>query len=160
MQELAPAKRFNFLIGRWRCTANVISPEGERQTFEAKWAGRSILDGHVIADEYRMFDAAGATVVLGVNLRAFDAVKQVWNIKWLDALVGTWTDLGPEELGGVRFDGASIVYAFKEPMVGHAFTRATYTNISDTHFTWRGEGSDDGVTWSDFMTIEADRDEP
>jgi hypothetical protein len=29
----------------------------------------------------------------------------------------------------------SIIYAFKEPVVAHAYTRATYTNISKTHFT-------------------------
>jgi hypothetical protein len=39
----------------------------------------------------------------------------------------------------------------------HAYTRATYTNISTTHFTWRGERSDDGMAWSDFMVVEAYR---
>jgi hypothetical protein len=36
----------------------------------------------------------------------------------------------------VTFDGHSIMYAFKEPVAAHAFTRATYTNISEKHFTW------------------------
>jgi len=66
-------------------------------------------------------------------------------------------DLGPEELGGVTFDGESIVYIFREPAAGHAYTRATYTNISEAHFTWRGEKSDDGKTWSEFMLVEAYR---
>ena len=34
-------------------------------------------------------------------------------------------------------------------MAAHAYTRATYTNISKTRFTWRGERSDDGKAWSD-----------
>lgn len=38
-----------------------------------------------------------------------------------------------------------------------AYTRATYTNISETQFTWRGEKSDDGKEWSEFMVIEAYR---
>jgi hypothetical protein len=63
-------------------------------------------------------------------------------------------DLRPEELGGVTFDGQSIIYAFKEPMAGHPFTRATYTNISKKHFTWRGEKSNDRKTWSEFMVLE------
>jgi hypothetical protein len=42
-------------------------------------------------------------------------------------------------------------------MAGHAYTRATYTNISESHFTWRGEKSDDGKRWSEFMVIEAYR---
>jgi hypothetical protein len=38
-----------------------------------------------------------------------------------------------------------------------AYTRATYTNISDAHFTWRGEKSDDGKAWSEFVVVEAYR---
>jgi len=156
----APAalSRFGFLIGRWRCEAKVRFANGEWQTFAATWLGRFMLDGYAIADEYRMTGSVGERIVLGMNLRTYDATKQIWNIKWLNALAGTWVDLGPEELGGVRFDGQSIIYAFKEPVAAHALTRATYTNISGEHFTWRGEKSDDGKTWSEFMVVEAYRD--
>lgn len=41
-------------------------------------------------------------------------------------------------------------------MAAHAFTRATYTSISETHFT--GERSDDGETWAEFMVIKAERE--
>jgi len=140
-----------------RCEASVKSPHGEWQTFQATWLGRFMLDGYAIADEYRMTGPSGELIVLGINLRAYDAAKQTWNIKWLSALTGTWVDLGPEELGGVRFDGQSIIYGFKEPVAAHAYTRATYTNISKTHFTWRGEKSDEGKTWSEFMVVEAYR---
>ena len=104
-----------------------------------------------------MTGSSGELIVLGLNLRAYDAAKQIWNIKWLNALGGTWVDLGPEELGGVRFDNQSITYTFKEPVAAQAYTRATYTDISETHFTWRGEKSDDGKAWSEFMVIEAYR---
>jgi len=30
--------------------------------------------------------------------------------------------------------GQSIIYAFNEPVAAHAYTRATYTNISEKHF--------------------------
>jgi hypothetical protein len=149
--------RFAFLIGRWRCEAKVKSAKGEWQTFRAHWVGHYILDGYAIADEYRMTDPSGRLLVLGMNFRAYDPGKQIWNIKWLNALAGTWTDLGSQELGGIRFDGQSVIYAFKEPVAAHAYTRATYTNISQTHFTWRGEMSDDGQVWSEFMTVEAYR---
>ena len=66
-------------------------------------------------------------------------------------------DLAPEELGGVRFDGQSIIYAFKEQVPAHAYTRAAYTNISETHFTWRVEKSDDEKAGSKFMVAEAFR---
>jgi hypothetical protein len=155
----APAAlaRFAFLIGRWQCEAKVRSATGEWQTFQATWLGRFILDGYAIADEYRMTGSSGELIVLGVNLRTYDATKQIWNMKWLHATAGTWVDLGPEELGGVRFDGQSIIYAFKEPMATQAYTRATYTNISKTHFTWRGEKSEDGKAWREFMVVEAYR---
>jgi hypothetical protein len=149
--------QFAFLIGRWRCEAKVRSANGDWQTLQATWLGRFILDGYAIADEYRMTDASGELIVLGMNLRAYDAAKKTWNIKWLNALAGTWTDLGTDELGGVTFDGQSVIYAFREPVAAHPYTRATYTNISTTHFTWRGEKSDDGKAWSEFMVVEAYR---
>jgi hypothetical protein len=155
----APAalSRFAFLIGIWRCEAKVMLADRKWQNFNAVWIGRYILDGYAIADEYRMTGSAGEPIVLGMNFRAYDALRQNWNIKWLNALAGTWVDLGTEELGGVSYDGQSIVYVFKETVAGHAFTRATYTSISGNHFRWRGEKSDDGKAWSEFMVIEAHR---
>jgi hypothetical protein len=149
--------RFAFLIGKWRCEARVRLPSGEWQTFQGTWLGRFILDGYAIADEYRMTDASGKLIVLGVNLRTYEASTRTWSMKWLNALAGTWVDLGPEELGGVTFDGQSIIYAFREPVADHAYTRATYTNISEQHFTWRGEKSDDGKAWNEFMVVEVYR---
>ena len=155
----APAalSRFAFLVGRFRCEARLKTASGEWQTFEGSWVGRFILDGYAIADEYRMTGSSGELIVLGMNFRTYDAARQSWNIKWLNALDGTWTDLVTPELGGVKFDGQSISYAFKEPVAGHAYTRATYTNISRTHFTWRGEKSEDGKSWNEFMVVEVHR---
>ncbi len=149
--------RFSFLIGRWRCDARVSLDTGVWQSFEAAWVGRWILDGYAIADEYRMTDSSGKLIVLGMNFRTYDAARKRWNLKWLHAQTGTWVDLGPEELGGVRFEGPSVVYVFKEPMAAHALTRASYTTVSEMRFTWRGEKSDDGKTWSEFMVLEAHR---
>lgn len=149
--------RFAFLIGRWRCEAKIKSANGEWQTFQATWVGRYILDGYAIADEYRMTGPSGELMVLGANFRVYDTSKRTWNIKWLQALDGTWWDLAPEELGGVSFDDQSVIYSFREPTGARAYQHVTYTNISKTHFTWRGERSDDGKAWSEFMVIEADR---
>jgi hypothetical protein len=150
-------ERFAFLVGRYRCEARLILPSGEWQTFGATWEGRWILNGHAIEDEYMMFGADGDLLVLGLNIRAYDSANSQWNIKWIDALSGRWTDLGPPELGGVQFDGTSVSYLFKEPMMAHGLTRASYTNISENHFTWRGESLEDGQTWTEFMVIECER---
>ncbi len=148
---------FAFLIGRWKCEAKLKSSDGNWQMFHATWNGRFILDGYAIADEYTMTGPTGELVVLGMNFRTYDAAKRVWNIKWLNALSGTWTDLGSEEFGGVKITDHSISYSFKEPVAAQAYTRATYTNISPEHFTWLGERSDDGKSWTDFMVVECHR---
>src|SRR5262245_48787608 len=90
--------RFAFLIGDWRCDAKLKQQDGTWEVLKATWEGHYILDGYAIADEYRMMSPAGELLVLGLNLRTYDARKEAWNMKWLNALAGTWIDLGPEEL--------------------------------------------------------------
>src|SRR5580698_6697188 len=144
----APAElcQFAFLIGNWAFEAKVTTADAQSLSFKGTWRGRYILDGYAISDEYRMTDMSGELIVLGLNLRTYDASKQTWNIKWLNALTGTWMTLAPSELGEVRSDGQSIIYAFKETSPAdsaHAYTRVTYTKVSETQFTWRGEKSAD-----------------
>ena len=51
-----------------------------------------------------MIDSSGDLILFGMNFRIYDSAKQVWNIKWLNALEGTWTDLSRrEQFGGARF---------------------------------------------------------
>jgi hypothetical protein len=149
--------QFAFLIGKWCCEAKLKREDGTWEDLKATWEGRYILDGYAIADEYRMTTPAGELLVLGMNLRTYDSRKKAWNMKWLNALAGTWVDLGPEALGGVRTDETSISYRMKEPVARHTFTRTTYTNISENHFTWRGDRSNDGKLWEEFLIIEVYR---
>ncbi len=100
-----------------------------------------------------MMKPTGELLVLGVNVRSYDTKKNAWNVRWLNALDGSWTVLGPEELGGVEVTEESISYLMKEPVATHALTRATYSNISSKHFTWRGERSTDGETWEEFLVL-------
>jgi Protein of unknown function (DUF1579) len=162
LNQNAPAElsQFAFLIGDWTFEAKVKMPDGQSRPFKGTWRGRYILDGFAISDEYRMSDLSGKLIVLGLNLRSYDANKQTWNIKWLNALTGAWTNLAPSALGGVRSDGQSIIYAFKEmaPLdTAHRYTRVTYTKVSETQFTWRGEKSADDDAWSEFMVVECHR---
>jgi hypothetical protein len=106
-QELS---HFAFLVGKWHGEAKLKREDGTSENLKALWEGRYILDGYAIVDEYRMMTPAGELLVLGINLRSYDAKKKAWNLKWLNALAGTWTDLGPEELGGVEADGKAISY--------------------------------------------------
>ncbi len=149
--------RFAFLIGKWRCEARLKREEGAWEDLQATWEGRYILDGYVIADEYRMTKPTGELLVLGINLRSYDAKEKTWVLKWLNALAGTWVDLGPKRLGGVQADEKAITYVIEEPVGPHKFTRATYTDISENHFTWRGERSDEGKEWEELLVIEVYR---
>jgi hypothetical protein len=147
---------FSFLVGTWVCKASVKVAE-RWESFDANWKGSYILGGRAIADEYEMHDLAGNLVVLGMNIRTYDAAKGVWRLRWLNALSGNWTDLAPEEFGGAKFSQGSISFYFKEPVAAQAYTRATYTNISHRHFTWIGEKSDDAQSWTEFMKVECRR---
>jgi hypothetical protein len=158
----APAElaRFAFLIGNWNFTTTVKLADGQSIPFKGTWRGRYILEGYAISDEYRMTDLSGKLIVLGLNVRSYDANKHTWNIKWLNALAGTWTTLAPSDLGPVKSEGQSIIYAFKETSPldsAHAYTRVTYTQVSETRFTWTGEKSSDGQAWSEFMIVECDK---
>jgi hypothetical protein len=111
-----------------------------------------------------MLGSGGEVIVHGMNFRVYDSAKQVWNIKWLNALEGTWTDLTSEEFGGAKFEGQSVSYIFREPMGASGdwkatYTRATYTSVSSTFFTWRGDKSDDRAAWREFMVVECRRSE-
>ena len=151
----APAELagFAFLIGRFRCTARMKAGR-EWQRFDAMWEGRWILDGYAIADELRIVGAFGELVMLGTALRAYDAGHKRWNMKWLSA-AGVWTDLGPEELGGVRMEAGSNSHVVREQVARHALTRSTFRDFSETHFQWHAEMSDDGKVWEESMAAEA-----
>lgn len=149
--------QFAFLVGKWRCDAKLKRHDGTWENLKATWEGRFILDGYAIAEEYRMTTQIGELLVLGINIRSYDAKRKTWGMKWLNALAGNWVDLGPEELGGVKVDEKSITYSYKEPSGPHAYTRSTYLNISQNHFTWRGEKSNDGKEWEEFLVIEVYR---
>lgn len=153
---------FDFLIGSWQCDARIKTSFGDWQRLDAHWNGRYILDGHAIADEYSMTSLSGELIVFGMNVRSFDVTTRSWNIRWLNALTGAWTDLVSPELGGVHFEDSlfepcSITYAFREPTAAHPYTRATYTTHSPNRFTWKGDQSTDAHTWTDFMFVDCYR---
>lgn len=149
--------RWAFLVGKWSGEAKLKREGGRIETLQVSWNGRYILGGYAIEDEYRMTSETGELVVLGMNIRAYDAQKKIWTMKWLNALSGTWTDLGSEELGGWRVDEKTFSYVIKDTPAGPGLTRATYTNVAPDHFTWRGERSSDGKAWEEFLMVDLNR---
>jgi hypothetical protein len=150
--------QFAFIIGEWRCDVRAQGNGGNWQTYQATWVGRYILDGYVIADEYRMTNHAGELVVHGLNFRSFSVEKKAWVMRWLDATRSFWVELGPEELGGVRVSPEMITFHLIDKFAPDAISRVSFSNISADHFTWREEKSlDHGRTWAEFVAIEAYR---
>lgn len=149
--------QFAFIIGEWLCDARVKREDGAWQKYQATWIGRYILDGYVIADEYRMTNQTGEQVVHGMNFRSFNVEKKAWVMRWLNS-TGFWLELGPEELGGVRVTPDTITFNLIDTYTPNALSRVTFSDISESRFTWRSEVSaDQGRTWAEFMVIEANR---
>jgi len=150
--------QFAFIIGKWRCDARVKGEDGTWQPYQATWVGRYILDGYVIADEYRMTNQKGELIVHGMNFRSYSVEKKTWVMRWLSATGSFWVELGPEKLGGVRVAPKTITFNLIDTFAPDALTRVSFSNISESHFTWTEERSlDQGKTWAEFMVIEAHR---
>jgi hypothetical protein len=150
--------QFAFIIGKWRCDVRLKREDGTWQPYEATWIGRYILDGYVIADEYRMTNQTGELIVHGMNFRSYSSEKKTWVMRWLNATGSFWLELGPEKLGGVRVAPKNITFNFIDAFAPDALTRVTFANISESQFTWSSEKSlDQGKTWTEFMVIEAHR---
>ncbi len=153
-EELA---QFDFLVGRWLCEITIRNPDGVEERHQATLVARYILDGYVIADEYRQIDSGGTMVRFGATYRSFDPAAGGWVMKWHDALNSTWLDLGPADLGGVEVRDDTITFKHRYPP--DILVRITFSNISNDRFTWRADNStDDGETWDEgIMVMEASR---
>jgi len=150
--------QFAFIIGEWRCDAGVMGEDGTWQSYQATWVGRYILDGHVISDEYRMTNQTGELIVHGMNFRSYSVERKTWVMRWLNATGSFWLELGPEKLGGVRVTPKTITFNFIDTFAPGALTRVSFSDITESHFTWSSERSfDQGKTWTKFMVIEANR---
>ena len=150
--------QFAFIIGKWRCDVRVKGEDGTWQPYLATWVGRYILDGYVIADEYRMTNQSGELIVHGMNFRSYSVERKTWIMRWLSTPGSFWVELGPEKLGGVRVTQKTITFNLIDTFAPDALSRVTFSNISASHFTWSEDTSlDQGKTWKEFVVIEAHR---
>jgi len=150
--------QFDFIIGKWRCDVRVKRDDGTWEPYQATWVGRYILDGYVIADEYRMTNPRGELVVHGMNFRSYSVKKKTWIMRWLSAAGSFWVELGPEKLGGVRVTPQTITFNLIDTFAPEALSRVTFSNISASRFTWsENKSHDQGKTWTEFVVIEAHR---
>lgn len=148
--------QFAFLIGEWRADGKWKGAGGKWKPFTAGWTARYILDGYVITDEFHTNDTGSEFQLHGRTFRSYDARRKIWVMKFLNARESSWLDLGPENLGGVEVTDDSITFMHRVEPDG--LLRVRFENISDVHFTWRGQMSNDGgTTLDEIMVIEAER---
>jgi hypothetical protein len=150
--------QFAFIIGEWLCDVRVKGEDATWQPYQATWVGRYILDGYVIADEYRMTNQSGELVVHGMNFRSYSVEKKTWVMRWLNVAGSFWLELGPDNLGGVRVSDKTITFNFIDPSAPNTLNRVTFSSISDSNFAWSGELTlDQGKTWTEFIVVDAYR---
>lgn len=148
---------FDFLAGEWECRVMIDRQDTEATQLTANWRGFYILDGYVIADEFRMMEASGNTVMLGMNYRCFNAQSNTWKMKWLEAISGTWLDLGPKHLGGVQISDSGISY--KAEFKPGELHRMKFSDMDPDSFAWSVDiSTDEGKSWEvEAMKIKANR---
>ena len=146
--ELPPppsaASQFDFLVGDWTWTGIWQLPSGEIQG-NGTWSGRSALGGYGITDEWRILDGPGGEpIYLGASTRYFNPVANEWQLKFVNAATGEWSDQHAEWR-----DGEMNVWWSGETAGGQAFEmRVRYYDISRDGFKWQGDRSfDGGDTW-------------
>ncbi len=146
---------WDFLQTGFDCEGEVRSPEGEVvYRYTGTWKGEYVLDGKVMADTFRGFGPEGELIALGTNFRAWDPKAGRWQMKWIDAQTGLWTQLGLDD--GVTSENGEIHFRGKGPE-GRTF-RVRFTDMSDDGFLWHGDLLQPDGSWhEDWQLIKARR---
>jgi hypothetical protein len=142
---------FDYLLGDWTFTS--VSKEfGKGRGF---WSAVRLAEGAQILDEYRVVGDQGETYYASSTLRAYNAVKDQWE------LVSAEQGSGLQNVGTAHKVGAEMHIEQKFGMTTPtpSLWRIRYYNIQPDSFSWAAERSmDNGKTWEkDHLTIEARR---
>lgn len=144
---------FDYLLGDWRFTAR-SSDLGE---FAGVWSAVRLSTGggaHVL-DEYRVTGEQGETYYVSSTLRAYNAVRDVWE------LVSAADGDGLQDVGTAKKvgDEMHIEQRFGVASGNPAVWRIRYYDIRPDRFSWTADRSlDGGATWQrGHMQLEARR---
>ena len=142
----AGGRRFEFLVGRFECTDELLQADGSWRTSRARWTTRWILNGQAIQDSYWNDQFAGT------SLRQYDPTNDSWIVTFLGMpgpVVGVWEG---------RWEGDRMVMRqARRDAAGHPVTsRLTFYDIRPDGYEWVGEVVRDGVA-SPNWRIRCDR---
>jgi len=136
---MAPAEvaQFEFLIGDWDVEITWQSPQGDTNTYSAKWHNHWINDGYDVMQEWRGPYATGA------EFRHYDPELGYWVGQNLYA-GRSWVNTTARVSG----DNMIVVIEASNPSEGAFLNRETYFEISENRWRMKSDRSfDDGKTW-------------
>src|SRR5437899_6023430 len=127
---------FDYLLGDWEFTA-VSQQYGK---FRGSWSAVRLGDGPQILDEYRVVGDKGETYYVTRTLRAYNAVRDRWE------LVSTDQGSGLQNAGTGHREGTEmrIEQTFGSGTSTPWLWRIRYYNIQQGQFSWTADRSTDG----------------
>ncbi len=130
--------QFEFLIGDWDVEISWHPPQGEPNTYQARWHNHWINDGFDVMQEWR------GPYITGTELRHYDATLRHWVGKNL--YVGrNWVNTT------ARVDGDNMVVIIEASNArdGAFLNRETYFEITNNRWRMKSDRSfDNGGTWT------------
>ena len=142
---------FDYLLGDWEFTS-VSRQFGNGHGY---WSAVRLAEGAQILDEYRVVGDSGETYYVTNTLRAYNAVRDQWE------LVSTDQGSGLQNVGTARRVGTEmhIEQRFGTGGPNPSLWRIRYYDIQPDHFSWVGDiSTDGGKTWTPkWLQIEAGR---
>lgn len=140
---------FGQFVGSWEVQLIDLQADGTRSEAQREWHFAWILGGRGVQDV--LFARGAPTHQYGTTLRCYDAALDAWHVTWMAPGGGQFATL----IG--RQSGERIVLEGTGEDPG-LVARWTFSDITPTTFTWRGEVSfDQGKTWALEQEMHAKR---
>jgi hypothetical protein len=152
----AHARRFDFLIGRWKVRHRKLKArlQGSNDWFEFPGTldVKPILSGLGNVDENELFDPAGT--YLATSLRVFRPKSGDWSVYWID---GRSAGIDKPCVG--RFDGKTGHFYADDEFAGKPIkVRFTYSDLGPRAARWEQAFSPDaGRSWETNWTMDFSR---
>jgi hypothetical protein len=141
---------FDYLLGDWQFEAQ----SKQWGKLYGYWSAVRLAEGQIL-DEYRIVGDSGQTYYVTTTLRAYNAVKDQWELVGMDA------GNGINDMGTARKVGDEIHIEQRFGVLGATPStwRIRYFNIRPDGFSWVGDRTTDGgKTWeAKYLQIEARR---
>jgi hypothetical protein len=147
------AAAFGPMIGDHACVMKYAGADGElTESAGCRWNWYYKFDGHMVQDDFYMFDAAGNVAWSGSTLRTWEPGKDRWNNMFLGA---HGTGFGKMFHGQPVDDEIHIELEASDPDGTPHLLRIFFNEVKDGKFRWRQERSNDGgETWKLNVTVD------